>query len=440
MKKLFIALGIVAVATITIVACKKNEQVVDVNKAFTVESVKAWFNNEFKQTAAFRQNNTGNDFKIPNWKTGIVYSMGKVQIAEFVLQTNKKKITLLGEGKEAEQKRVAEATKHRILFIKAPNKPIEVRIMQLVPEYKYLQKNLTAYNQLNFSNYKKGFVGTFMLYDYNGNFEKGYLHAYNGVRALKKGTPPTNDATTQHITNPWMLDGLDPDCHYIVNYDYFISCSGGWNADEGFNPDYCSMSITIVSVEFLYCDDDTDPLAICINNGATSEYCLCTLYNIGCVEEEEEEDESAACNKAAADCFGNPKSVAIKQNGSYEENTDVSKTVILPWVFFEGNSISTLTNWKLVSREKAVITRPTVANTWVFNSIEHKDDYMVGTIVCGDAQYDITNKEYNHFLNFATAKLTYKVKTTYTCKDYPVTTYYNDTSPNSWTANEAASY
>ncbi len=92
-----------------------------------------------------------------------------------------------------------------------------------------------------------------------------------------------------------MLDGLEPNCNYWVDYEYLIVCTSGWNPEEGFNPNYCNMTITIIDVYATDCPGGGTDLQNCITNGGTPAECACQIY--GGTDCENEED----CNKTTLD-------------------------------------------------------------------------------------------------------------------------------------------
>jgi hypothetical protein len=88
---------------------------------------------------------------------------------------------------------------------------------------------------------------------------------------------------------------IEPNCYYTIHTVFDYQCSGGWNVNEGFNPDYCQITqIVSVECELQYCEDPgVDLIQECMNNGYTQAECMCQVYGLGCENLGGEEDDEA---------------------------------------------------------------------------------------------------------------------------------------------------
>jgi hypothetical protein len=197
--------------------------------------------------------------------------------------------------------------------------------VQFTPTHAFLAAKGYDMSSLSFKDYlASGFKGDVMLFDYDDNFKKGWhfssgktkeIHLYNKLAAANRtrqtvqnsktgegnhSTPATNQ--TSEIGPPDNCNGIpfEPNCVYTIHVEYEYTCSGGWNPEEGFNPDYCHiLQYTVVGCELQYCNPTGgNAYEECLNAGNTQEECMCTVYGIGCDSGGggEEEDEEA-CNQ-----------------------------------------------------------------------------------------------------------------------------------------------
>jgi uncharacterized protein YcfL len=303
MKKLFIPLSLIATALLIFVACRKNEKILDVEKEFSVESVKEWYNTTFIKTPEYIQGTTGSGVrKAPSWTMGEVYNIGDVKIAEFPLLIDKRKVYISEQLTEANAKRVVEHTRYKVIFVQSPNKKIQVRIVQFTPTFDYLQSKNFNLSKLSFKDYQKDFKGDIMLFDFDNNFKNGYHFSNEKTKIIKLKTKFPNQNTSNRDLICTNGVTITPGCHYIVHTVYTFSCSNGWSAGEGFNPDYCTIGqVLSADCELQYCDppndngDDQD-LINCINSGSTQVQCLCSLYSLGCDGDDGEEVDEESQN------------------------------------------------------------------------------------------------------------------------------------------------
>lgn len=212
---------------------------------------------------------------------------------------------------ESDSRKIIDNTIFKVLFVKAPNKPMEVRIIQFTPTLNYLKNKNFDLSNLSFKDYTKEFKGDFMIFDFDNNFKKGYHFANDGIKTIKLQTiflnknntanVPLLDVTTTSSSD--LCDNsieIESNCWYNVHITYETICTGGWNLDEGFNPNYCHIEIVSIYCELAYCDNTID-FENCLNQGNTQEQCLCILYEIGCGESGG--DENGQCNMTEAEAL-----------------------------------------------------------------------------------------------------------------------------------------
>jgi hypothetical protein len=213
-------------------------------------------------------------------------------------------------------------------------------------------KNFNLSN-LSFKDYAKEFKGDFMMFDFDNNFKKGYHFATEGIKNinLKTKFPGRNNAQNSSGYDASSATGdlcdngipIDPDCVYTVHTTFEVICTGGWNPDEGFNPEYCTLEIVSVYCELEYCNGNTGDLEACINSGNTPEACSCSLYGVGCGGEEEE----GSCNMTQGEAIAALNAVTGEElsnvsyiNGS-ETLADANGVIRLPrqpkWKFYRLN-------------------------------------------------------------------------------------------------------
>jgi hypothetical protein len=298
MKKLFIPLSLIAAALLVFVACRKNEKILDVEKEFSIESVKEWYNAKFVNTTEYTNGTIGSGIKkMPNWKMGEVYTIGDVKIAEFPLLIDKRKVYVSEKLSEANAKRVVEHTRYKVIFVQAPNKKIQVRIVQFTPTFDYLQSKNFNLSKLSFKDYQKDFKGDIMLFDFDNNFKNGYHFSNEKLKVIHLKTKFPNQNVNSR--QPFCDNGvtLDPNCHYTIHTVFEIICTNGWNIAEGFHPNYCSIGqIISIECELQYCDpppNEDQDLTDCMASGSTQADCMCSLYGLGCGDDG---DDDETCN------------------------------------------------------------------------------------------------------------------------------------------------
>jgi hypothetical protein len=284
MKKLITSLAVTGcIITVLFFSCKKIENNNTPSDAAFIAQAKTWFNSSFVNTAEYKNGTANGNFKAPNWEYGNTYTIGNTQVAEFPLITGRKKVYISETLSEADNRRVIDNTKFKVLFVKVPGKAMEVRIIQYTPAFNYLQSKNFNLSNLSFKDYAKDFKGDFMMFDFDNNFKAGYHFANEGIKTIKLKTkfPAKNnvkkpDGFDASSTSSEGCEDVQPECVYTVHTTYEVVCVGGWNPSEGYNPDYCHINIVSMYCELAYCPGSE--LEQCINQGNTEEACLCSLY------------------------------------------------------------------------------------------------------------------------------------------------------------------
>jgi hypothetical protein len=298
MKKLLIIFSAVfCFATVIFFGCSKiNEFDTPATSNFAAEA-KAWYYTSFVNSSEYKQATSNGQIKVPNWNYGNVYKIGNMDVAEFPLSANKKKVYITEKLSSADARRVVDATNFKVLFVKVPNKTIEIRIIEFIPTFEYLRSKSFNINHLSFKDYQKEFKGDFRMFNYKDELLKGYRFTGGRTKIIKlrekdqaqKGLKArSKNGSDIESLDPSFCDNLpqtNPNCTYEVTVAYHIVCTGGWNISEGFNADYCSIEVELIYCEELVCDDPDAPqdfMLTCLQNGGTEEQCVCQVYGIGC--------------------------------------------------------------------------------------------------------------------------------------------------------------
>ena len=189
MKKIITSLAItVFTVTVIFLSCKKVENNTETGDDKFIAQAKSWFNTSFVNTTEYINGTADGNFKTPSWKFGKTYNIGKTQVAEFPLIAGRKKVYISETLSEADSRRVIDNTKFKVLFVKAPGKRMEVRIIQFTPTFNYLQSKNFNLSNLSFKDYTKEFKGDFMMFDFDNNFKRGYHFANDGIKIIKLKT------------------------------------------------------------------------------------------------------------------------------------------------------------------------------------------------------------------------------------------------------------
>lgn len=436
MRKIFISLTTsFFIITILFLSCKKNETTYSPENEAFIEQTKNWFNSSFVNTEEYKNGTTNGNFKKPNWNLGIIYYIGKTQVAEFPLITGRKKVYISETLSESDSRKIIDNTIFKVLFVKAPNKPMEVRIIQFTPTLNYLKSKNFDLSNLSFKDYTKDFKGDFMIFDFDNNFKKGYHFANDGIKTIKLQTKFLNKNNTANVplldvtttSSSDLCDNsieLESNCWYIVHTTYETICTGGWNLDEGFNPNYCHIEIVSISCELAYCDNTID-FENCLNQGNTQEQCLCTLYGIGCGESGG--DENGQCNMTVAEAqdilsvvvIEHPDLVEYDEGPEFFENGIIRKSRLPRWHFAK---IKVIDNFILdyFAVFEGVVFKTTSSNSfWKWeDGLKYKDKQRIGTLpICVSEEMNVIVAEpvISSDRRSATSSLTYVANISIKC-------------------------
>jgi hypothetical protein len=412
MKKLHFYVTI-CLSTIILHSCIKiNEFDTPESSNFAAEA-KTWFFSNFTNTSEYKKGTSHGEIKLPNWNYGKVYKLGELDVAEFPLISNKKKVYITEKLSDADAKRVVNATNFKVLFIKSPSKGIEVRIIEFIPTLEYLKLKKFNINDLSFKDYQKEFKGSFFMFDYNENLLKGYSYTNKGIRTLKfnyLGENSGNSESMQSNTNDESTESLcdnipdpDPNCQYEVTTIYEIECNGQWSANEGFNPLYCTLNVVSITCEVVSCDGTggPDPMQECLEAGNSAEECLCTVYGMGCGggggtggnggnNQCEEYEQTAEAFLSAGQGVISGASTVSNGNPPAAGDWDVQ----YEWQIFHALT------WELISHETGHLRRVNYPNTsrWEFRSpdgMTHSSVSEQGINVGGTRDWTVDNNSFN---------------------------------------------
>lgn len=433
MKKIITSLAItVFTVTVIFLSCKKVENNTETGDDKFIAQAKSWFNTSFVNTTEYINGTADGNFKTPSWKFGKTYNIGKTQVAEFPLIAGRKKVYISETLSEADSRRVIDNTKFKVLFVKAPGKRMEVRIIQFTPTFNYLQSKNFNLSNLSFKDYTKEFKGDFMMFDFDNNFKRGYHFANDGIKIIKlktkfpkknniknpsgEGSSLISEDACDNISNP----DLDPNCTYIAHITYSITCTGGWNPEEGFNPNYCRLVIESVFCVLRYCNPPGggDPdLDACLNQGHTQEECNCNLYGVGCEGGGGGDPDEEQC---ATDLINLASSAAVSDETI--SITTVASDLTTRTKNYEWKILTSLGGWYIFSYDKGVHEKDPVnlANPWKWQSFDHDAITQVGVVIGGSVEPTLLTATPTVGLYNAAMEIKFKVKYSVICSISPI--------------------
>jgi hypothetical protein len=362
MRKIYVAWALLPLlATALFFACKKTDRPAgEGDEQFNVATVQKWFETQFTQTAEYRNGTrNGADVKVPNWKKGRVYNIGQYKVAEFPLFINNRRVYVPETLADADAKRVVAGTLYKALFVQSSDGTIETRIMQFTPSYQYLSSKRFDISNLSFQNYAAEFKGDMMMFDYDNNMKKGWHFGNGKPKGIKLRTKFAN-GNRQRTESSGLCDNIpiEPNCYYTVHTVFEYQCSGGWNVNEGFNPDYCQISqIVSIECELEYCEEPgVDLIQECMNQGYTQAECMCQVYALGC-ENGGGYDEQA-CQQAQQEC---ENASAFNSTTAVEDlpTSPTTKDITVKWNIAE----HTLGTWRIVANTHFIYNGYYVNNT-----------------------------------------------------------------------------
>jgi hypothetical protein len=139
------------------------------------------------------------------------------------------------------------------------------------------------------------------LYDYDNNMKTGWHLGAGKPKGITLHTKLVTDeeraASATNSSGNLCDNAIDiqPNCYYNIHTVFEYQCSGGWNVNEGFNPDYCQITqLVSVECELAYCvDPAVDLVQECLDQGYTQAECMCQVYGLGCDQLPEENQDAA---------------------------------------------------------------------------------------------------------------------------------------------------
>jgi hypothetical protein len=307
MKKIFIALGMVAVAILTIVACKKNYNATP-NDAFTMDVAGKWWNEHVATTSMYKAVNPNSPNVMmfneaakkvnPNlatpkiskrvyWNNPKTYEIGGYKVVELPLVYYKNVIAngYISSLTADKAGQVAKATVNRMLFMKAANGTVEMRVVSIIPNYEYAAAKGWDISENTMQKLDPNFKGVIQIRKWDEtiintfNMEQGKIAQRTKFVPKSQANNPTANGTAGLVcvweTHEVQVTVCDDPPEQSGDY-----VNGSTN-DVTVYP-YCYFHHTELQNELVQvCVDE--PNNPCDNlTGTDLDNCMCMNYNIGC--------------------------------------------------------------------------------------------------------------------------------------------------------------
>ena len=191
MRKGSFLMAIAIILAIVIIACQKEAGRSPITAPFNADAAKEWYYARFKKSpewASYQSSVYGK--KIPDWKQGIYTKTKDMEMVEFPLVCEKKKVTIIGNPNLSapDKMRIAEATQERIVFIRHSNGKVTVRELQYIPDLDYLSSHAFDISANHIGHFDMDFAGVIVAKDWSGK-EKARSIVKAG-RITKRFTAP----------------------------------------------------------------------------------------------------------------------------------------------------------------------------------------------------------------------------------------------------------
>jgi hypothetical protein len=275
-------------------SCQKNLNFENEQKGFNPAFVKEWYYGKFKKSAEWLSSNEHGK-KLPDWNTGNYRKVGNIEIVDFRLGQEKRRVPITSDTSisVADKKRIAESSFTRILFIKTGDK-IEVRELQFVPEIAYLKQKNYDLSEVRLGDGKNDFTGRIITRKWNGEILSTRGLVNGKIKTVikpieKKNENKKNSETLRTIqfcdektTCIWVITCTKTK---TISEDFCYWGGGGTSNTvclEAEVTEDCTSTqeCTLIEVD----DDPNDPndlVPSCEYNA--NQGCECQLLSIGCV-------------------------------------------------------------------------------------------------------------------------------------------------------------
>jgi hypothetical protein len=289
-KSLLVIATLFLTTAIVIQGCKKNDLnfTEDSSKAtFTKEAAKEWYYGVFKKSAEYKSYNQKTmGEKQPIWETAKSHKVGDLEILEFSLVKDYKKVQIdKSQNLNAvNSKRVLENTLNHLILIKDKAGQIKIREVQIIPNFDYLLKKNYDISINNFFSLDKEFDGRVIVKDWNEAFLRGFLFEDGKIRKSYK--PTSNRFTANQPSVTTESESGPPLCVDVYDELWERHCEGHYEGDVKVE-DRCGEWILVSSVYIgTFCEDDFGGgNGSCADPSLSEAECMCQLLGIGCDDE-----------------------------------------------------------------------------------------------------------------------------------------------------------
>jgi hypothetical protein len=411
--KPILALSLMAMAlAVVIVACQKTaDDSLKVNKqsAFTAAYVKEWYYGTFKKSAEWSSSNEKGK-KLPDWNHPTYGKIGGLEAIEYPLIKEKSAFAIAGSSTASphNMRKIANASLSKIVFIKTGDNQVQVREIDYIPDWEYLQKKGFDISDVSMVKDKNDFSGRLSIKKWDGSAMPSI--ELSGGKITKKGTINDNTAIASgsysEICTTLQTCTWSQTCYYSISGDYIaeLGCSEWEFAGD------CTTE------KFCYIDNAGDD--------------PCALYGLNCGTGGGNEDED--CSVTAQAALTAMVNNAVVSNQTLEITTlsesAETRTKKYNWVILKG------IGWYLFSFEKGVHVKTDNPNPnlrWIWQSLDHQNIALVGIVFGGDLDYSLISATPTLGLYNAIQDLDFKVKYSLVCKGSPFAreAVYNSTKP-----------
>ncbi len=375
-----VAVILSVLALLILYACKRSIVDVQENNVFNATLAKEWYYGVFKKTDEYKNSKVKNN-QLPDWKNGLYYKNGDLEIVEFPLYKNEKKVLIEKKGKlsTAEIGRLVAATSNKIAFIKDKLGNIMVREIDYIPDWDYLKQNGYDISDYYYSKPNTSFTGKMYAKHWGGKIIS-YHKIINGSSSLRKPENKVSPFGNQVATQ-------SEDCPNIIVQTWKITCVFELHGDVWVNSGECDEPELV--------DEQEYPDPNCGNGGDPEE---CEMYgtcppNNGSGGTEPPTD----CSNSQAEAMAIVQSEFDKLNNIQVENNSetvddiedenslnenlgqVFKDAIVTWTIAKdgtGNKIIAKTHWLITWDSPNFATTNNKNKTMTLTHMESK---YVGT-------------------------------------------------------------
>ena len=294
MKKVLWGFALVIVASIIVIACRKQDSTAkeNTNLVFDLTAAKEWWYGDFRKSADYQSIDLKSPIapssgtstkKYPNWAKAFCYLKSGMEVVELPLHYETNSVLLLGMqnlGKTPEATRVAGAAIHRLLIFKTANKRMVVRTVTLIPSAEFAKKNNYDLSFIKLDKLPLDFEGHLIIACWDQKIKN--IIKFSGGKPVRKVRIVSAEEFAKRQSS-----GL------ILNRQ--VCTSGGWvedrewvcvivrTGDQAADDQRCQDQGYWVTIgqhyEMPECEEvpDEDPVDECLNSGDPT-MCYCLMY------------------------------------------------------------------------------------------------------------------------------------------------------------------